>query len=137
MEERAFIDRNRLPTELGIKEALGKAGSYYAEIEGMSEDCTKEWKYHNRRYGWTLKVSRRKKPIYWTTILHKNFLLGCHLKPAERLEALGLELSDASRREIDKAKEFDEGFAIELNIKDEGSFKEAKAILGILLKGRP
>lgn len=137
MEERAFIDRNRLPTDQGIREALGKAGAYYTDFESMSEDCTKEWKYHNRRYGWTLKVSRRKKPIYWITILHRHFLLGCHLQPEEKEASLALDLVEGTRRNIEGAKKFPEGFGIELTIKDEAGYREAKAILGILLEKRP
>lgn len=137
MEERAFIDRNRMPTDQGIREALGKAGMYYFDLDGMSEGCTKEWKYNNRRYGWTLKVSRRKKPLYWTFVLYKHFVLGFHLKPEERTEALGIDLQEATRRAIEGAREFDEGFAIELTIRDEAGYREAKALLAMLLEKRP
>jgi hypothetical protein len=137
MEERAFVDRGRLPEDQGIREALGKAGPYYSSLEAMSDDCTKEWKYHNRRYGWTLKVSRRKKPIYWTTVLRKHFLVGCHLQEEERQAALAVNLSEGTRRTIEGAKKFPEGYGVELTVKDEASFLEAKAILGILLESRP
>jgi hypothetical protein len=129
MEERSFVDRARMPTDEAIKLALPKLYKYYKAIDDWAADCVKEWKFYNRRYGWSLKVSWRKKPLYWLIVYKGYFHVGFSIGKEEKEDFLAMDLGEMTKRAIVSAKEFPDGFPIEFAIKDEKSFGEALVLL--------
>lgn len=125
MEERYFVVKAEMPKGEAIKQALAKTYRFYETLDAWAEDCVKEWKYYNRRYGWSLKVSWRKKPLYWVVMYRGFFHMGFSIAKNERDDFLALDLEEATRRAITDSKEFPEGFPVEFAVRDEKSFQEA------------
>ncbi len=136
MEERVFVDRNRLPEAATLKEALGKAYPLFEDIVSFASGCSSEWKYYNRRYGWTLRFQWRKKPFFWITPLKGNFHLGFSLKKEEKDLFLTLDVSEKTRRLISDAKQFPEGYAVQFVIADAKILAEVRSLVERLLELR-
>ncbi len=136
MEQRYFVVKAEMPREPAIKAALAKTYPLYATLDEYTEDCVKEWKYYNRRYGWSLKVTRRKKPLYWIIVYSGYFQLGFSMTEAEREEFLAMDIRDSTRHAIEDAEKFPEGLPVQFSVKDQASFDEVFAFVKRLIELR-
>jgi hypothetical protein len=98
-------------------------------LQGIAKDYKHEWKYYNKKYGWSYRVADKKKPLFYVTPLKNSFHLGFSLQKAEK-KTLEAELdNEAMTREIRKAKEFPEGFAVQFTITEKKMFDAVLAVI--------
>ncbi|MCX7025203.1 MAG: DUF3788 family protein [Spirochaetes bacterium] len=125
-----------MPNEESLRAALARSFAFFEALVRYTGEFSQEWKYYNRRYGWTLKVIRKKKAFLWMTPYNGYFHLGFSLRKAEKAEFAAEALPEKTRRVIADAKEFPEGFAVRFTVTDEKSFREVFALVELLVRIR-
>jgi hypothetical protein len=77
MELPVLTDKNQFPTEEVIHAHIGKSKalwlSLFEHIHTNHADLSEEWRYYNDGKRWLLKVSRKKKTIFWLSISKDAF----------------------------------------------------------------
>lgn len=69
MLENALIDRPVAPTDVDVGAALGAAKAVWDELlADLARDAiadTRAWKSHSPKWGWSLRVLKKKRTIAW------------------------------------------------------------------------
>lgn len=102
MESRVLSDRDVFPTaevifsHLGRRRAIWEA--LFAFIHAEHPDFVAEWRYYNDGKSWLLNVSRKKKTVFWLSLVGKTFRITGYFtdkaRDAVRASALPDELKE-------------------------------------------
>ncbi|MBN1241875.1 MAG: DUF3788 family protein [Spirochaetales bacterium] len=130
MEERIFVDKAPVPDAELVRERLGKACTWFERFVAFAEDLgwNGEWKYHNKRFGWTWKAVRKKDSLIWLAPVKGGVMIGLSFRKEEKEAALSLDLPESARRPIRIAKEYPEGYPAQWFVHDGRSFDETFTI---------
>ena len=102
MDAPVLGDRNRFPTDEVISAHLGRRRALwealFAFIRAEHPDCTAEWRYYNDGKSWLLNLSRKKKTVFWLSVIRGSFRITAYFtdkaKDAVRASALSAELKE-------------------------------------------
>jgi hypothetical protein len=97
-----FRDQNAPPTEELILEYLGASGRLWQSVmRYISESCDETegtWNWYNDGKQWLFKVVRKKKTIFWASVLEGGFRItfyfGGKAEPAIRESAIRDDLKE-------------------------------------------
>jgi hypothetical protein len=121
MSDVVFAEKAKCPGEPELAEALGRSKNYWDELliklKAEFGEATPEWKFFSPKYGWSLKVSRKKRTIVWMIPHSKSFGAGFALGEKAVAEALKSKLPDALKTEIKYAKKYAEGRPARVEVK--------------------
>lgn len=112
----AFIGAAAAPTDADLTLALGPAKPVWdAVIAAVTEECdidVREWKSYSRKYGWSLRLARRKRTIVWLAPcerqIHVAFILGDRAVAAVRSAKLPARILAL----LDDAPKYPEGTGV-------------------------
>ncbi|MFB3923088.1 MAG: DUF3788 family protein [Terriglobia bacterium] len=131
-------DKAQFPTDQVIFSHLGRSKplwvSFFQYLGEAHPDFTREWRYYQDGKSWLMKVQRKKKTIFWLSVIEGSFRTTFYIHekagnlvegsgiPAELKKRFrtdvgklrGITLVHKSRKELDCAKEL---IAIKLSIK--------------------
>jgi hypothetical protein len=97
MELPVLTDKNQFPTEEVIHAHIGKSKalwlSLFEHIHTNHADLSEEWRYYNDGKRWLLKVSRKKKTIFWLSISKDAFRTTFYFTDRAKLAIAGSSLS--------------------------------------------
>jgi hypothetical protein len=121
MLENAFINRPTRPTDADLVSALGAAQPVWDELLATlaREQLTTghEWKTHNVKWGWSLRVVKKKRTIVWLSPGHGgfnvSFILGDKAVAAARAARLRMDV----RHALATAPHYPEGTGLRLVVK--------------------
>jgi hypothetical protein len=117
----AFIGKLKKPTSADLTKALGPAKSLWdqllAELADQFDLVDQEWNSYSPKYGWSLRLKRKKRNILYLvpspTSFYVAFILGDKAIKAARESNLPKRVIKL----IDTAKKYPEGTLIRLDIK--------------------
>ena len=118
----AFIGKKETPTDADLTAALGPAKTAWdqllADLAREHDVSVHEWKSYNAaKWGWSLRVLRKKRTIVWLTPAEGAFtvlfILGEKAMQAARQVKLPLRLV----RAMDEAPKYPEGTGVRLAVK--------------------
>ena len=77
MEPSPLTDKNIFPTEEVIFSHIGKSKalwlSFFGQMHKDHPDFVEEWRYYNDGKRWLMKATRKKKTVFWLSIVPKAF----------------------------------------------------------------
>ncbi len=119
--ENAFIGRTEAPDEAALAAALGPAKPVWdGLIAEMAEHevTVPEWKSYRPKYGWSMRLARKKRTILWLApcaggCFQVMFILGEKAMKAAR----ECGLSASARKILEEAPKYPEGTGIRLLIR--------------------
>jgi hypothetical protein len=137
MSANAFIGRITPPTDADLATALGAAkrpwDQLLVRLAAELEVRDLEWKSHAPKWGWALRVLRRKRTIVWlspwTGRFEVLFLLGEKAVRAAR----ETKLPAAVRRALDHAPKYPEGTGLRLTVTSERGLPAIRKLAAIKL----
>ena len=102
MEIRVLSDRDVFPSDEVVFSHLGRARALwqalFAFIHAEHPDFVAEWRYYNDGKSWLLNVSRKKKTVFWLSLVGKTFRITGYFtdkaRDAVRASALSDELKE-------------------------------------------
>lgn len=115
-----FLDKTAEPTEENLKEALSTAYKYWVvikeEVCARYGDMTTEWRYYDKKSGWTLKNIVKKRNLFFFKPYNGYFNLTFIFGEKAVAEIAKSSVSAKLIRDLPSAKKFAEGRALTVTV---------------------
>ncbi|MFH0989169.1 MAG: DUF3788 family protein [bacterium] len=137
MDNPILTDKTQHPTEELIFSHLGKSKSLWISlfeyIHTYHPDISEEWRYYNDGKSWLMKVTRKKKTIFWLSVLQGTFRITFYFtdKAKEIIEKSAI--SDELKEQFKKGKYYNKISGLTITFKYKKDVEFAKALIGIKL----
>ncbi len=135
MQENAFINKLRAPTDRELAAALGPAkatwDSLLSALASEQGVDVQEWKSHSPKWGWSLRVKRKARTIVWLSPSKGCFIVLFILGGKAMQSAREARLPQRIVKVLTEAPKYPEGFGVRLRVKssrDLGVLKRLAAI---------
>jgi hypothetical protein len=133
MDEKPFKEKSEKPKEDKITEVLGDSFLFYKEFNELTNTFKKEWNY-SKSSGWLQKVSDRKKALYYFIPLMNSFRVSMAIWEQEKFNFIADPKYNVLLNQLNSAKKYSEGFALQFLIKDKASFTPLKTLINGLIE---
>ena len=137
MEQAILSDPNQYPTEEIIFSHIGKSKmlwqSMFEFIHSNHPDFTEEWRYYNDGKSWLMKVQRKKKTVFWLSILENSFRTTFYFTDKTKKIITGSSISDALKEQYKNGKNFGKIKGITITYKNKKDAEDAKTLMAIKL----
>lgn len=130
----AFADKSKKPKKQELKEMLGRSSASWETLiewaAGEYQPLTEEWTYAGAKWGWSLRLKRKKRAILYMTPQARQFLVGMILGDKAVAAAMAMKLPASVVKEIKTAKRYPEGKALRFEIKTKKDLDTVKKLAG-------
>jgi hypothetical protein len=137
MEPPVLTDKSQFPTEKVIASHLGKRmalwNALFEFIHADHPDFDERWRYYNDGKSWLLNLSRKKKTVFWLSVIRGTFRITAYFtdKATESIvaSALSPELKDRflTGRAMGKLR------GITITFRTKKDVKDAKILIALKL----
>ena len=140
MEPPVLTDKDEFPSEEVIASHLGKRmalwNAVFEFIHAEHVDLEKRWRYYNDGKSWLLNVSRKKKTVFWLSVIRGTFRITAYFtdKAAESIAASALSAELKERFVAAKAMGMIRGITI--TFKKKSDVEDAKILIALKLAAR-
>lgn len=135
MEDRLFLDKQIMPNDQMISEALGKTYKYWKEVrkslDNEYDNLIEEWKYYGKNYGWGMKLLLKKRNLFFFAAHNKYFVLGFIFGDKAVSAIKQSDLPEQMITEIKTAKKYAEGTGLSIKVKKRDDIKYIKKLVEI------
>jgi hypothetical protein len=135
MELPVLTDKNQFPTEEVIFSHIGKSKalwlSLFEHIHTIHPDCSEEWRYYNDGKRWLLKVSRKKKTIFWLSISKGTFRTTWYFNDRAKQAIAESSLSDELKEQFTSGKRYGSIRGLTIIYKNKKAVEYAKEVIAI------
>lgn len=129
----AFADKANPPQDVELAQTLGRSSLHWrAIVEATLPDRASldaSWVYSGAAWGWSLRLSRRKRNLVYLTPREKHFIAGFALGERAVKAARAAGLPEAILGVIRDAKKYAEGRAVRIEVRKKS---DRDAVLGLL-----
>lgn len=138
MEKPILKDKDQFPTEEIIFSFIGKSktiwDSLFEFIITEHPDVEKEWRYYNDGKSWLMKVTRKKKTIFWLSVFQKDFKITFYFGDKAEPAIMDSKLSDKLKDEFVNGKRYGKIRGLTLKMNTKKNLKYAEELISIKLK---
>ncbi|MGZ3451584.1 MAG: DUF3788 family protein [Polyangiales bacterium] len=133
--EKVFLDPEKEPTDRTLRSALGPAHDLLARLQTLARAYEQQWSF-TKTSGWMLKVSRKKKALFYVIPLRLALKVTLAIREEER-RALSRDptlehLHDA----LESARKLPEGYALAFTVTGTDDFAPIEPFLKKLAEVR-
>jgi hypothetical protein len=140
MESRVLTDPKQFPSDeivfshLGARRALWEA--LFRFIAAEHPDFDLKWRYYNDGKSWLMNVSRKKKTVFWLSVIKGTFRITAYFtdKAAGAIEASGL--SEEAKRQFIGGKRYGKLGGITVTFRRKRDIEDAKALVALKMAQR-
>ena len=133
-----FIEKEKMPTEESLKTALGNTFKLWATLVTYTKiadpDSMNEWNYSSDKYGWSFRISDKKRVLIYLLPRDKFFKVGLVFGQKATDEILNSTISEDIKNEINSAKKYAEGRGIRIEVRDKSIIDDIKQLITIKVK---
>lgn len=121
MSDNLFMDKTNQPDHTKMVIALGETGPLWNELKKDLEEkfgpLTDEWKYYSAKYGWTFKLLKKKRNLFFAMVgaegLHMTFVFGDRAVEAVQKS----DIPQAIKDDLSNARKYAEGRGVHFMVK--------------------
>lgn len=132
MLENAFIGKAKQPTAKELATELGPTTQLWNDlIAGITKECgitEQEWNSPYPKYGWSLRLKRKKRNIVYLGPCHGCFRVALVLGDKAMTVARKLDLPKEIAKIVETAPHYPEGNAIRVEITREADLEPVKKL---------
>jgi hypothetical protein len=135
MENSVFMDKSIIPDQHMLEENLGVTSDLWKKIKTHLEEnygpITEDWKFYSEKYGWTLKMLRKKRNLFFFTPLENYFRIVFVF--GDKAVAV-IEQSDLPKDMIETLKnvrKYAEGRGLPIEVKSDADVENIKKLVKI------
>ncbi len=138
MEQPLLSDANQFPSEDVIFSHLGKAKalwlSLFEHIHTKHPDFTEEWRYYRDGKSWLLKVTQKKKTIFWLSIIQGGFRTTFYFTDKAQEALMSSGISDELKEKFRNGKYYNKIRGLTVIHTHKKNTEEAKILIGIKIR---
>jgi hypothetical protein len=135
MEQPVLSDKNQFPSPKIIFSHIGKAKplwlSLFEFIHTTYPDFSEEWRYYNDGKSWLMKVTRKKKTVFWLSIVKNSFRTAFYFSDKAEKEILNSDISDELKDQYTNGKRFGKIRGLRIVYKKKKDVEYAKILMAI------
>lgn len=135
METNAFMDKSVQPDDAQLARVLGKSINFWEAIKQhlmqIHGDFTEEWKFYNAKSGWTSKVLRKKRNLFFFVPLQGAFRVAFVFGDKAVAAVEKSDLPEALKNELRRARKYAEGRGIRIEVKFQKDVEHIKKLIDI------
>jgi hypothetical protein len=135
MEPHVLTDPKQFPSEEVISSHLGKRRAFwdalFEHIRAEHPDFVAQWRYYNDGHSWLLNVSRKKKTVFWLTVIKGTFRITIYVtdKATDAIMASGL--SAELKEQFAGGRHFGKLRAITVTFRKKRDVEDAKVLIAL------
>jgi hypothetical protein len=138
MDPAVLSDATQFPTEEIVFSHIGKTKalwiSFFEYIQTHHPDIVKEWRYYRDGKSWLLKVTRKKKTIFWLSIFAGGFRTTFYFTDKAKEMILSSDLSDELKEQFQSPKNSGKIKGLTIIHTAKKNTDAAKILIGIKLR---
>ena len=140
MQAPVLTDKNQYPTEEVISSHIGKTKalwlSLFEYIHANHADFSEEWRYYNDGKSWLLKVTRKKKTVFWLSIVKNAFRTTFYLNDRAKQAVADSSLSRDLKEQFIGGRKFGSIRGLTITYKRKRDVADAKELVAIKLAAK-
>jgi hypothetical protein len=135
METRVLIDKDQFPTEdvifshLGRRRALWEA--FFEHVHAEHPDFEERWRFYNDGKQWLLNVSRKKKTVFWLSVVSGSFRVTSYFTDKARDAVRASSLSAEAKEAFLSGKPMGKLRGITVTFRTKKDLADAKALVAL------
>lgn len=138
MEQPVLSDANQFPSEDIVFSHLGKARALWValfdHIHSCHPDFAQEWRYYRDGKSWLMKVTHKKKTIFWVSLLESSFRTTFYFTDRAEEALMSSNISDELKENYKAGKQVGKIKGITVVHKAKRDIKDAETLIGIKLR---
>jgi len=137
MDKSVLSDKTQFPTEEIIYSYLGKAKNiwipFFEYLRENHPDITTEWRYYNDGKNWLMKVTRKKKTVFWLSVLKGTFRITFYFTDRAANAIADSTIPTEMKKQFKEGKRFNKIRGLTVLFKSKKDIESAKTLLSIKL----
>ena len=129
MNKPILLDKFVKPTDAVLKKTLGGTFDLFRRFRDSLSAYPLEWKFYNKKSGWTLKVAGKKRAVCWVTPFDGCFMVGMVFPDSEKEAILASRVKKSVRDELASARKYPEGWPVRIVVRTESHLKTVVGLL--------
>lgn len=130
-----FIDKNEVPTEEQLCDALGETYPFWQFITSQAlvlhPEATTLWHYSGEKFGWSFRISDTKRVLIYLLPRDRFFKVAFVFSQKATDAVLKSDIADSIKNELMAAKPNAEGRGIRIAITNESQINDIKQLISI------
>ena len=139
IEPGVFLDKATRPTDLAVAAAIGSGFPLWVALRSAVAEAfdpvDEEWTFSGKRYGWSMRLKQRDRPIVYLTPLAAGFRASLAVPERAIEAALAADLPPAVRSVVAEAPSYPEGRAVRLLVSSDEDVASLVALARIRMAG--
>ena len=133
MEPHVLTDPTQFPSDevifshLGARRALWE--SLFAFIRTAHPDFVERWRYYNDGKSWLLNVSRKKKTVFWLSVIEGSFSITAYFTDKSREAILASALSAELKEQYREGRSFGKLRGVTITFRKKSDVKDARTLI--------
>jgi hypothetical protein len=132
-----FLDRSAKPDAGAVAKALGKTARLWKklreDLESEHGTLTDDWKCYSGKSGWTMKLLRKKRNLFFMMPQKDHFLITVILGDRAVTEVEKSDVPEAVKRELRSARKYAEGRGVTVAVESRKDTDTVRRLVGIKL----
>ena len=137
MEPPVLTDKDQFPTDEVIASHLGKRmalwQAFFEQLHADHPDFVVAWRYYNDGKSWLLNVSRKKKTVFWLTVIKGTFRITCYFTDKSADAIRRSELSSELKEQFRDGKHYGALRGLSVTFARKSDLKDAKTLIALKL----
>jgi len=138
MPDPIFTQKDHPPDEASLAHILGDSAHVYhallSHVEHHHGPITPTWKYYGQKYGWQLKLIRKKRNLCFIIPGSGHFKIVFVFGDKAVSAVESSNISDKFKQELISAKKYMEGRGLSIRVTDDASISDIKTLFRIKLE---
>ncbi|MGB5527603.1 MAG: DUF3788 domain-containing protein [Gemmatimonadota bacterium] len=131
----AFDDRSKPPPDSELAEVLGDSQDLWTDLilrlEEQFQPLSVDWTFSGKKWGWSLRLKRKKRAVLYMTPRSGHFVVGFALGQKAVDAAHQSDLPQSTLDMIDGSQVYAEGRAVSFEVRTHDDIKTAVRIAAI------
>ena len=135
MEPMVLTDPKQFPIEDVVFSHLGRRRTLwealFEHLRAEHPGCVAQWRYYNDGKSWLLNVSRKKKTVFWLSVISGTFRITGYFtdKASDAIRASAL--SDALKKQFMEGPRYGKLGAITITFRKKRDVEDAKVLVAL------
>jgi hypothetical protein len=137
MEHPILSDASQFPTENTVFSHIGKTKAFWISlfdyVESYHPELSREWRYYRDGKSWLLKVTQKKKTIFWLSILDGSFRTTFYFTDKAKAALAASDISEELKEQFNSGKQYGKIKGVTVTCRSQRNVADAKTLIGIKL----
>ncbi|MCC6395686.1 MAG: DUF3788 family protein [Bacteroidetes bacterium] len=137
METHVLSDKNQFPTREVLAGYLGKSqalwDAFFEFIHTEHPDFHEEWRYYNDGKRWLMKITHKKKTVFWLGVNSGSFRITAYLVERAKKAIASSALSSELKEQFAAGKKFGTLKSVTITFKRKRDIADARVLADLKL----